>query len=102
MSSPQKKIWALLDDRQGNTSQTLGVAEALGEPFETKKIEFNEFIRIPNFLINKTTIGVTKRSASKLHSPWPDIVISTARRLGIVASYIKSQNPDTFLAQIQW
>lgn len=102
LSSPHKRIWALLDDRQGNTNQTLGVAEALGVPFEIKKIEFNEFIRIPNFIINKTTLGLTRRSAEQLHSPWPDIIICTARRLGIVASYIQSQNPDTFIAQIQW
>lgn len=102
MSLSQKKIWALLDERQGNTSQTLGVAEALGIPFEVKPIEFNECIRIPNILINNTMVGIKKTSQTLLTPPWPDIVISTARRLGIVASYIKSQNPATFIAQIQW
>ncbi len=98
----EKKVWALLDERQGNTSQTLGVAEALGLPFEIKQIEFNHLVRLPNPLIYKTTIGVKETSRPLLTPPWPDIVISTARRLGLVASYIKSQSPQTFLAQIQW
>lgn len=102
MPLSQRKIWALLDERQGNTSQTIGVAEALGLPFEIKQIEFNEFIRIPNILINNTAIGIRKTSREQITPPWPDIVISTARRLGIVASYIKSCNPGTFIAQIQW
>lgn len=102
MNLTNKRIWALLDERQGNTSQTLGVAEALETPFEVKKIEFNEWIRIPNILLNHNTLGLTSQSRELLSPPWPDIVLSTARRLGIVASYIKSQNPSTFIAQIQW
>ena len=96
----QKKIWALLDDRAGNTSQTLGVAEALGVPFETRKIAFNGLIKLPNFLVNHNRLGFGK--TSELAPPWPDITIGTARRLGIAASYIKSQNPNCFLVQIQW
>lgn len=97
-----KRIWALLDERQGNTNQTLGVAEALGVPFEIKKIVFNELTRLPNFISNRTTIGMSKESAAQLAAPWPDITITTARRLGLVASYIKWKNPSTFIAQIQW
>lgn len=102
MNLTGKKIWALLDERQGNTSQTLGVAEALEAPFEVKKITFNNWIRIPNILLNHNTLGVTATGRELLSPPWPDIVLSTARRLGIVASYIKSRNPSTFIAQIQW
>ncbi len=98
----EKTVWALLDERQGNTSQTLGVAEALGIPFETKQLAFNGLIRLPNPLLYKNTWGLTRASAALLAPPWPDVVISTARRLGLVASSIKSRSPGTFLAQIQW
>jgi uncharacterized protein len=99
--SKNLKVWALLDERQGNTSQTIGVAEALGLPFDTKQIEFNNFIRIPNILINHSLIGVAKESRKLLAPPFPDIVIVTARRLGIVASYIKHKSPKTFIVLIQ-
>jgi mitochondrial fission protein ELM1 len=97
-----KKIWVLLDERAGNTSQSLGVAEALGLPFETKQIAFNKLIKLPNFLVNKSKLGLDKACHAELTPPWPDIVISCARRLGLVATYIKSKSPSTFLAQIQW
>jgi len=95
-----KKTWVLLDDRAGNASQSLGVAEALGFPYETKKIEFTPFIKLPNFFINRNALGIA--NLSELQPPWPDIVIATARRLAAVATYIKAKNPKTFLAQIQW
>ncbi len=96
----EKKIWVLLDERAGNASQSLGVAEALGWSFETKKIEFTPLIKLPNFLINRTSFGIA--NPAELQPPWPDIVIATARRLAAVATYIKTKNPQTFLAQIQW
>jgi len=96
------KIWVLLDERAGNTSQSLGVAEALGLPFEIKRVEFNSFIKLPNFIINRTSLGIAQTSLKELSPPWPDMVIATARRLAAVATYIKAKNPKCFLAQIQW
>ena len=96
------KIWALLDERAGNTSQTLGVADALGLPYETRDIRFGPLIRLPNPLVWWNTIGITAATRGTLTPPWPDIMITTARRLGLVAAYIKRKNPATFTAQIQW
>jgi mitochondrial fission protein ELM1 len=98
----EKIIWALLDERAGNTSQTLGVAEALGLPYVTKNIRFSSLIRLPNPLIWWNRIGISAATRGELAPPWPDLTISTARRLGLVAAYIKRQNPATFTAQVQW
>ena len=97
---PEKIVWALLDDRQGNTNQTLGVADALGIPYQTKRIEFNAWTRLPNLFLYHSALAI--RNPDVLQPPWPDVVISTARRLGLVASYIKHRHPAAFLAQIQW
>jgi mitochondrial fission protein ELM1 len=97
-----KKIWALLDERAGNTSQTLGVADALGLPYEPRIIRFGRLIRLPNPLVWWNRMGITHDTRTVLEPPWPDITISTARRLGLVAAYIKRRNPATFTAQIQW
>ena len=98
----EKKVWALLDERAGNSSQTLGVADALGLAYDIKNIRFNGFIRLPNPLLSWNALGVTRATRPQLSPPWPDITLTTARRLGLVAAYIKSQNPSTFTAQIQW
>ncbi len=97
-----KTIWALLDERAGNTSQTLGVADALGLPYTIKNLRFSGLVRLPNPLIWWNTLGITPQTRTELSPPWPDITLSTARRLGLVAAYIKRQNPATFTTQIQW
>jgi mitochondrial fission protein ELM1 len=76
------------------------VADALGLPYEVKNIRFNHWIRLPNPLVWWNTLGLATKA--ELSPPWPDITISTARRLGMVACYIKRQHPATFTAQVQW
>ncbi len=39
-----KTIWVLADDRAGNNSQSLGVAEALGCETEVKKIRYTPWV----------------------------------------------------------
>lgn len=95
-----KIIWALLDERQGNTSQTLGVAEALGLPFEVKQVRFNRWTKLPNLLLGGNFLFVD--NADILTPPWPDLVIGCARRLGMVMSTLKRRNHATFTAMIQW
>ena len=43
-------VWILADDRAGNVSQLLGIAEALELPFERKDIRYDAWIKLPNFL----------------------------------------------------
>ena len=94
-----KKILVLLDNRQANSNQSLGVANALGLPYEIKQINFNKLIKLPNFLLQS---GIAISNKSLIAAPYPDIVIATGRKLASVAAYIKSKNPKTFLAQIQY
>ena len=97
-----KTIWVLVDDRAGNYSQALGVAEALGMPYTLKQIRFDPLIRLPNPLLWWNRLGITAATRGELAPPWPDITITSARRLGLVAAYIKHKSPATFTAQIQW
>lgn len=90
---PQTKcVWVLCDDRAGNVSQCLGVAEALGLPFVEKKITYNVLGGLPNFLLGATTFGITADSKGALVAPWPDLVIAAGRRTAPVARYIKHQS----------
>jgi len=77
------KILALLDGRPGNDNQTIAIAEKLGE-YETLKVEFGFWAKLPNFLLGRSLIGV-KTPISQA----PDIVISTGRKLARVAAYMK-------------
>lgn len=101
MTEKTPLIWALVDGRPGNNSQILGVCEALGVPFVIKNIHYNKLGRIPNIFKGKTLLGITKAAKKEICPPWPDIVISVARKMESTALYIKKHSPKTKLVHIQ-
>lgn len=94
------RIWVLADDRAGNVAQAVGVAEALGLPFDTKAIRYSPFARLPNALQGASRLGLTPETRLALTPPWPDVVIAAGRRTAPVARWLKRRNPRAFLAQI--
>lgn len=85
-------VWVLIEDRVGNNSQSLGLAEALGWPHELKQILFTAVARIPNRLLGASRLGVDHARSGSLTPPWPDLVIATGRRLAPVARWIRKQS----------
>ncbi len=85
----QPLIWVLTDDRAGNVSQALGVAEALQRPFVAKDIRYTPLARLPNVLTGASLLGLTPESRMNLTPPWPDVVISAGRRTAPAARWIK-------------
>ena len=85
-------VWILADDRAGNVSQLLGIAEALELPFERKDIRYDAWIKLPNFLRGKTLIGLDKQYRNTLSGPYPDIVLSAGRRSFPIARYIRKKS----------
>jgi len=85
----QPLIWVLTDDRAGNVSQALGVAEALQRPFVAKDIRYTPLARLPNVLTGASLLGLTPESRMNLMPPWPDVVISAGRRTAPAVRWIK-------------
>ncbi|CAA7613739.1 mitochondrial fission ELM1 family protein [Magnetospirillum sp. SS-4] len=92
-------VWVLADDRAGNVSQCLGVAEALGRPYEVKAIRYDRLGALPNALRGRGLMGVAGESRVLLAPPWPRLVIAAGRRTAPVARWIKRRS-GAFLAQI--
>ncbi|CAA7611474.1 putative nucleoside-diphosphate-sugar epimerase [Magnetospirillum sp. LM-5] len=92
-------IWVLTDDRAGNVGQCLGVAEALGLPFEVKDIRYGRLGGLPNLLRGASLTGITASSAAALVAPWPRVVIAAGRRTAPVARWIKRRS-GAMLVQI--
>jgi len=86
------RVWVLADDRAGNVNQLLGVAEALGWPYEVKEIRYNKNIKFPNWLLGSSLLAVDKNFRSKLVGPWPEVVLSAGRRSFPVARAIKRRS----------
>lgn len=100
--STAPRVWALLDDRPGNRNQVLGIAEALGWPFEIREIRFNRLAVAPNALIGATLRSLEATGRAALAAPWPDLVIAAGRRSVPPARWIKRQHPNTCLVQLMW
>ena len=89
------KIWALLDDRTGNNNQILGVAEALKLPFEEKRITYDKWIRLPNFLRGASRLGVDEKCLKDIDLPsdeLPDLIIGAGRRMFPLMRYLKKKS----------
>jgi mitochondrial fission protein ELM1 len=103
LKEPYPIIWALTDDRAGNVNQVLGVAEALGAPFEIKEIRYNKYGSLPNIIRGTSLLGIDLEKSSNLTSPLPDIVIGAGRKTAPVSRYIKkASSKKTKLIQLMW
>lgn len=83
------KVWVLADDRAGNVNQLLGIAEALGEPYERKEIRYNKWVKLPNWLRWRTFIGLDAQYKKDLIHDFPDLILSAGRRSFPIARAIK-------------
>jgi len=88
-------IWVLVDDRAGNRSQALGVAEALGLPFQVKELAYGGLAAVPNVLMPASFLGLTQESRQRLTAPWPRMVIAAGRRTAAVARRIRQLSGHT-------
>lgn len=100
---PDPAVWALLDDRAGNRSQVLGVAEALGFRFQIQELAYTPAAALPNFFVGASYAGLTAGSRVNLVPPWPDLVIAAGRRTAPVARKIKKDSDGrAVLVQIMY
>lgn len=94
------RIWALVDEKPGNRTQSLGVAEALaarqpGSAFEVKQLELGALSRLPNRMLGKSLLGYTAASREEISAPYPDVAIAAGRRLVPALRAIKAASPAT-------
>lgn len=100
---PQEAVWMLADDRPGNVSQALGIAQSIRVPFAVKKIVYDAMARLPNLVRGSSLIGLRPESRESITGPWPKVVIAAGRRTAPVARYIKKQSKgQTKLVQAMW
>jgi len=92
------RVWVLSDGKPGHTTQSVGLAEALGWPFEVRELRFRRraaweraltrlFGRLP-----ASCSGVRRDARTGLTPPWPDLVITTGWRGAPVARWIAEQS----------
>src|SRR5438477_2865764 len=74
------RVCALLGPHRGDNNQVLALAEALGLPFEEKRLSYNALRRVPPALLGPTFRSVQRESRAQLEGDPPDVAISTGLR----------------------
>jgi mitochondrial fission protein ELM1 len=86
------RVWVLLDGKPGHTTQSLGLAEELGWPYDRVQLEFTRLSDLPNALLGESRLALTPASARGLRPPWPDLVIASGRRTAPVSRWIRRRS----------
>ncbi|WP_375327084.1 mitochondrial fission ELM1 family protein [Candidatus Tisiphia endosymbiont of Nemotelus uliginosus] len=86
-------VWILADSRVGNLNQAIALAQQLGLNYELKPVEYNFWVKLPNFLLALLPIHVTSNFPGvKEVSKLPDVIISSGRRTASLASYLRRKS----------
>ncbi len=74
------RTWLMLGGKAGDNTQITALAEALGWPFETKRLAYKKTELLTNLFAGPTTKGLVQSKSDRLEPPWPELVISAGRR----------------------
>lgn len=85
------RTWLLLGRKAGDNAQLLALAEALGFPFETRRLAYRSTELATNLLAGPSLLGVAREGSDRLEPPWPGLVLSAGRRSEPVARWIREQ-----------
>ncbi|HYC00944.1 MAG TPA: ELM1/GtrOC1 family putative glycosyltransferase [Candidatus Limnocylindrales bacterium] len=85
-------VWILADHKLGHTTQSVGLASALGWPYEIKRLAFNALQKLDNRLLGAKLLSLDARRSDPLTPPWPDLVIATGRTVAPIARWIGEQS----------
>ena len=95
LPSKQPRAWLLIGHKAGDNAQLVALAEALGWPFETKRMRYRPWELFTTLLSGATLAGINRGESSPLAAPWPDLVITAGRRNESVARWIRRQSGGT-------
>ena len=82
------RVWILDDGRAEDTAQSLALAEALGWPYEIKRVRFNGLDRLDHRLLDSTALSLDRSTSAELRPPWPDVVVAAGTRSAPIARWI--------------
>lgn len=91
------RVWVLSDGKPGHDTQSIGLAQALGESYEVKRLRFGILARVQYRLlgvfgaIGANRLGVDLAAAT-LGPPWPNLVITSGWSAAPVARWIADKS----------
>jgi len=93
MSGPPSPpaTWLMMGHKAGDNNQLLALAEALGWPYEIKRLVYRRTEIVTNLFAGPTLAGLVKARSSPLAPPWPELIISAGRRNEPLVRWIQAR-----------
>ena len=86
------RIWLMSGHRRGDVAQVYALAEELGLPFETRRLDYNWRFWLRGRFMGASAISVKRELREKtLVPPWPDLIILVGKRAVPVARWVQQQ-----------
>ena len=86
------RIWLLLGDKVGDNRQVERIAEALGEPFEVRRLQFLPRWKDGKPFFVPSLFHVDRDRSDALEAPWPDLVLTIGRRPAMAALWVRRRS----------
>ena len=87
------RVWLLEPYRAGEQQQVLALAEALGWPFECRRLHYHRLRGAATNLGRGTGLsGIDLRRSDALAAPWPDLLITAGMRNEPVARWVRMRS----------
>lgn len=86
------RVWLLLSEKPGDNAQVQAVADALPWPHEIREIRMQERFVLGKPKITPSLDHVDRARSDRLEAPWPDLIITSGRRMSMVALWIQEQS----------
>jgi mitochondrial fission protein ELM1 len=83
------RVWAVMCYRAGENSQIRALADALGWPYEEKRLHYRWWGYLADVWRGTKLAGIDRRRSSPLQAPWPDLIVSAAMRNEPVCRWIR-------------
>lgn len=88
----EPRIWLVIGDKPGDNAQVEIIAEALGLPFEVRRVLPKEQYILGKPPFRASLYHLDLQRSDKLEPPWPDFILTIGRRPAMAALWIQQQS----------
>ena len=92
------RVWVLLGERRGDNNQLLALAEAIGLPFEAKRLRYRWLRLLDKRLLGATLAVLTPQSRGLVSGDPPDLLLAIGHRSVPVVRALKRRSRGRMLA----
>lgn len=86
------RIWLVIGDKPGDNAQVQIIADALGLPYEVKRVLPIEPYVLGRPKYKASLYHVDMKRSDALAPPWPDLILTIGRRPSMAALWIQEQS----------